>query len=57
MAEMDVDPPAGIVSKKDDDKKRFEVKKVCSFVACLLNSSLNKLVECRCVVGMGYAST
>jgi hypothetical protein len=32
MADMDVDVdiPAAVVAKKDDSKKRFEVKKVCT---------------------------
>jgi hypothetical protein len=31
MADMDVDVEApAVVSKKDDSKKRFEVKKVCT---------------------------
>ena len=32
MADMDIDPPAGSVVKKDN-KKRFEVKKVRTSVA------------------------
>ena len=33
MADMEVDPPAAAPAKKDDEKKRFEVKKVRAFVA------------------------
>ena len=31
MADMEVDPPAAAPAKKDDEKKRFEVKKVRLF--------------------------
>jgi len=57
MADMDVDPPATAAGKKDarddgKDKKRFEVKKVCTRIPShLIRSSLT--VE-RCgALGMG----
>ena len=57
MADMDIDPPASAPVAKDNDKKRFEVKKVRS---CLLSSVCNRAykgaVERRGFVGMGYAS-
>ena len=58
MADMDVDVEAPVVtSKKDDSKKRFEVKKVNTNLYCLLILELTHLhaVECGSIMGVGYA--
>lgn len=61
MADMEVDPPApapaaAAPAKKDDDKKRFEVKKVRTLSAicnyCVLTGGA---VECCRSLGVGYA--
>ena len=57
MADMDVDPPATAVGKKDarddgKDKKRFEVKKVCTRITPHLVGSSPTVERCG-ALGMG----
>ena len=56
MADMDVDVDVPTVaSKKDDSKKRFEVKKVCTILDKLgfVIFIHQHTVECGGLVGMG----
>lgn len=64
MADMDVDPPASSAAAKAlDEKKRFEVKKVCPYQSArsatiesahwTLPISIVEIVERGCSVGMG----
>jgi hypothetical protein len=56
MADMDVDVDVpAVASKKDDSKKRFEVKKVCTVLDKLgfVIFIHQHTVECGGLVGMG----
>ena len=57
MADMDVDVevPVAATSKKDDSKKRFEVKKVRTnlYVLWILRLTHQSAVECGSFMGLG----
>jgi hypothetical protein len=57
MADMDVDVevPVPATSKKDDSKKRFEVKKVCTnlYVLWIKRPTHQSAVECGSFMGLG----
>ena len=65
MADMEVDPPAAAPAKKDDEKKRFEVKKV-RYLGLMFESTAYPdisapatatIVECSCSLGVGCVLT